>query len=440
MLGSSEKFQQNLPRYRVLVAALILVTIAVCSARQAWYVPWGGDQRVFIHAARLMLHGGDVINIPDSYGLYYVYPPFFAFLNIPLSFLPVGVVIVFWTVASVFLLGWSMAAFYAGMTGHPFFSLPARTRWVVVFFTLVLSARFIIFHLQGGQSDIFVLALAIYGLILCSRKQELRAGIAIGFSIVLKILTLPFVFWFLAQRSKRVLAGIVLGCLVGVMLPAVLVGFEKDLYYHQQWFEKVFMTNAIEKEIPSGVGNLSPRAQLNRFFRHTTTFEYHGHGYRFTIVELPPRVVAVLGWMLIVAIVLAIFWYARRYRNSPTLISQWGGYALVFSLIPSFSTWTEVHHLVLLVPSYLYVVHLWYTRQVTDRWFKVLIVLSFIFLTMTTRTFLGAFLSSVVTSLGFISYGMLLLSAAIFRAANCVESLERQEAGPFAAIAAIEIS
>lgn len=127
------------------------------------------------------------------------------------------------------------------------------------------------------------------------------------------------------------------------------------------------------------------------------------------------------------AIAATIIWYVVRYRNASTLVSQWGGFALVFSLIPNFSTWTEVHHLVVLIPSYLYVVHLWYSRQVTDRWFKVLVVLSVIFLTLTTKNLCGVFLSSVVTSLGFINYGTLFLSAAIFRAASCLGTLEQEK-------------
>jgi hypothetical protein len=220
----------------------------------------------------------------------------------------------------------------------------------------------------------------------------------------------------------KALAGIVLGGLVGVILPALVVGPQKDFYYHQQWFNQVFRSNAVVSSYSSGVGNLSLRAQLGRFFQRTSAFEYHGHYYQFTIAELPPRVIVLLGWLLMAAVALAIVWYAMRYRNASTLVSQWGGYALVFSLIPSFSTWTEVHHLILLVPSYLYVVHLWYGRYVTDRWFKVLIVLSFVFLTLTTKTFCGVFLSQVMTSLGFINYGMLFLSVAIFRAAGCLQT------------------
>jgi hypothetical protein len=245
-----------------------------------------------------------------------------------------------------------------------------------------------------------------------------------AFSIILKITTAPFVFWFLARERLKVLVGIGLGGLVGVLLPAVVVGLKTDFYYHREWFNKVFRTNAVVSEIPTGIGNLSLRAQLGRFFQTAPTFEYHGHVYQFTIVELPPRVITLLGWLVVLAIVFAIFVYAVRYRKAAPLVSDWGGYALVFSLIPSFSTWTEVHHLVLLVPAYLYVVHLWHSQLVTDRLFKILVALSFVFLTLTTKTFCGVFLSQVLTSVGFINYGMLFLSASIFRAARCLRSLE----------------
>ena len=379
---------------------------------------------MFVHAARLMLSGQDLVNIPTVSGLYYVYPPFFAFLNIPLVFLPIGVVIVLWTLASVILLGWGMTAFYAGMMEQPFYSIPARTRWTVFTLTLLLTARFVFFHLQGGQSNIFVLALAVLGLRLLSRKQDFRAGVAIGLSIILKITTLPFVFWFLARQRVKVLVGIVLGVLVGVILPAVVVGLKTDFYYHREWFNKVFRTNAVVSGIPNGVGNLSLRAQLGRFFQTAPTFEYHGRAYQFTIFELPPRVIVGLGWLLVLAIAFAIIVYAVRYRKAAPLVSEWGGYALVFSLIPSFSTWTEVHHLVLLVPAYLYVVHLWHSRLVTDRLFKLLVAFSFVFLTLTGKMFCGVFLSQVLTSIGFIDYGLLLLSASIFRAASCLRAFE----------------
>src|SRR5205085_6942119 len=119
--------------------------------------------------------------------------------------------------------------------------------------------------------------------------------------------------------------------------------------------------------------------------------------------------------------------YAVHFRHAPELVARWGGFAFVFSLIPNFSPVAEIPHLVILLPAYLYVVHLWYVVRLKDRIFRSLVVLSFVCATLTTNTIVGMFLSRLLTSWGCISLGMILLSAAIFRAATCVR---REGLGP----------
>lgn len=416
---TSDKFYQRLPLYRLLAAVLIAIVAITCCIQQIWRRD--GDPELFVHAARLLLRGQDIYTIPNHHGSFYYYPPFFACLNIPLIPLPINIVIVLWAFASVGLLGWSMTAFYSGMTGQPFYSLPVKTRWVVCFFSTLLTARFTILHLRFGQSNIFVLALVVLGLTWLIRKQSLRAGIAIGLSIMVKLITLPFGFWFLARRGNRILLGMLLGGLIGVMLPALIVGFNQDVSYHQEWVERVALSNAPGTGNWTSNGNVSLRAQADRFFLKATAFQYKESFYHVTIVELPVVVVRLIGWLMMLCIGLVIGLYAVRFKSAPELVSQWGGFAFVFSLIPNFSPVSEIPHLILLLPAYIYVVHLWYVQRLTDRVFRVLIVLSFIFTTLTTNTIMGMFLSRLLASLGFISLGMLLLSAAIFRAAIHVQ-------------------
>lgn len=416
---SAETFSRRLPIYRVLSALVVVLTVVVCSIEQIRYVHWGGDARVFVSAARTMLRGEDIINFVSPSGLYYVYPPLFACLFIPFTLLPIDVVIVLWELISVGLLGWAIAAFYAAMNERKFFLIDQKTRWSICFLATLLSARFILFHLTGGQSDIVVMAAIVFGLVKFSR-QKLLSGLAIGFAIVIKILALPFCVWFFARRKLTVIAGIVLGGLTGVALPALVVGPRLDWFYHVQWFKRVILHTSPGSEQPIDIGNLSLRAQLSRFFLGIPAFEYRGRLYSFTIVELPPRYVFIMTAMLMLGIVWAIGFYASKFKDEPTLVSRWGGYAFVFSLIPLFSTWTEIHHLVFLVPPYLYVVHLWHSHLVTDRLFKILIMLSFLFTSLTTKAFLGTFISRSLTALGFITAGLLFLSLAIFRAAVCL--------------------
>lgn len=415
----SDKFYRRLPLYRLLAAGLILITVITCSLQQSWRRD--GDPEVFVLAARLLTQGQDIYLVPTPHGSYYYYPPFFAFLNIPLTPLPLGVLYVLWAIISVWLLGWSMAAFYGGVTGQPFFSLPVRRRWVVCFFSTLLCARFIILHLRFGQTNIFVLALAVLGLVWLARGRQVRAGVALGLSMAVKLTTLPFAFWFLARRSSRVMLGIALGGLIAVMLPALVVGFQKDVDYHREWIERVALSNAPGTGNWAGNGNVSLRAQADRFFLDVPAFEYKGSLYRVTLMELPPAAVRLMGNIFMLGVALAIGLYAFRFRDAPELVSRWGGFAFVFSLIPNFSTVTEIPHLVLLLPAYIYVVHLWYVEKLGDRLFRVLVALSFVFTTLTTQTFCGVFLSRLLTSLGIINWGMLLLTIAIYRAATGIQ-------------------
>src|ERR1700687_3068485 len=234
---SDDGFSKRLPVYRLLAAGSISLAIITCCVQQIGR--HAGDPYLFVNTARLFLRGQDIYMTASPHGNFYYYPPFFAFLNIPLTFLPGGAVIVLWSLASVALLGWSMAAFYSGMIGQSFFLLPAKTRWVVCFFSTVLTARFTISHLRFGQSNIFVLALAVLGLTWLSRKHKVRARVAIALSMVVKLTTLPFGFWFLARRSGKVLAGLILGGLIGVIAPTLIVGFKKNESYHREWVDKV---------------------------------------------------------------------------------------------------------------------------------------------------------------------------------------------------------
>ncbi len=417
--STDDKFHRRLPLYRLLAVVLIAIAVIACSVQQIWRQD--GDPYLFVHAARLFMQRQDIYLIPDQHGAYYYYPPFFACLNIPLTILPIEVVVLLWALASVGLLGWSMAAFYSGLTGQPFFSIPEKTRWLVCFFATVLTARFIILHQRFGSANVFVLALAVFGLTRLAKKQRVRAGITLGLSIVLKLTTLPFGFWFFAKRNTRVLLGMVLGSLIGVTLPAVVVGLSKDASYHREWVEQVILFNEPGTGSWTGIGNVSLRAQADRFFLKADAFVYKGRSYRVTIVELPQPIVRLLGWLVMLGVALTIVLYAVRFQDAPELISQWGGFAFVFSLIPIFSTVTLIPHLILLIPAYIYVVHVWYFRLTTDRVFRVLVLLSFIFTSLTTKSFFGLFVSRMLSALGFIPLGILFLSAAIFRAASCIQ-------------------
>ena len=417
--SEDESFQRKLRYYRPVAAGLIaLAAIGSCIPQISRR---DGDPEVFVSAARVLLRGGDIYSVASPHGRLYYYPPFFAVLNVPLIPLPVVFLISLWCAVSVVLLGWSMAAFYSGLTGRPFFSLPAKTRWTVCTLSTLLTLRFTLLHLRFGQTNIFVLALVVLGLTWLTRKQKIRSGIAIGLSMLIKLTTLPFALWFAARRAGKVILGITLGALIAVAMPALIAGLRQDADYHLAWVKRVALTDAPGTGNWSGIGNVSLRAQADRFFLDVDAFSYRDRPYRATIVSLPNGIVRLIGYLMMLGISLLIVWYAVRFRNAPRLVSEWGGFAFVFTLIPNFSPVTEIPHLVLLIPAYLYVVHVWHSRLTSDRIFRGLVLLSFVFSSLTTKSLCGLFISQVLTAWGFISLGMLFLSAAVWRSAVCLD-------------------
>ena len=414
----SEGFQRRRLTYRWVAIVVVLGGTVVATAGQQIRNPAHSDIEVFIHAARLLLSGQDLYAVPDPFGHFYLYPPFFAFLNIPLIFPPFFVSVILWTLASVGLFAWSIAAFRGGMTDQKFFTLPAKTRWMTVFLTVLLTARFIVYHLRFGQSNVFVLALAVLAMTFLYRGRIAGAGVLFALSIMIKMTTLPFVFWFLVTRKFRLLAGMAIGVLIAGLLPAGAVGASRSIGYHWEWTRTVLSEHRPGSGNDVGIGNLSMRAQINRFFSDGNLNANKDNAYRVRIVSLPHSVVLSMELAVMAAIGVLIAWYALRYRDAPRLVSFWGTAALTFSLAPNFSPLTEIHHLVLLIPSYVYVIHLWSSGLVNDRVFRVCTVLSFILLTLTSNTFCGRLVSDVLASLGAVEWGMLLLSAAIVRAAS----------------------
>ncbi|HVS27612.1 MAG TPA: glycosyltransferase family 87 protein [Burkholderiales bacterium] len=414
-------FEKLVKFYRVLAAIAVLAVIYLACAKLIKNPIAKVDLEVYLHAAKLLLAGNNpyLTSIPAGV-YYYLYPPLLAFLFIPFTFIPINAVVVLWCVLNVLLTGWIMKTFYELISGTPFFEVPAKTRWVICFFSLLPTARFIFNHLSYGQSNIAMLALALLGLVYWKKEKPVAGGAAIGLSIAIKVISLPLAVWFLARRNLRVTLGIVAGLIIGLLLPALLLGFGKNLEFLDYWVRNIVLYDDLRNtKWPLHV-NLSLQAQLYRFFSDTAAFEFNGKLYSLTLFAVPVETLHLIGRLIVILIAGTPAWYAYKYRKHGALVLQWGGIALTFSLMPLFATVMQKHYLVLLLPAYLYVMHLWYDEKLEDKMFRSLVPASMALLTLSSAVFCGEFLSRLLAASGCLALGVLLLSAAIFRAAACL--------------------
>ncbi len=382
-----------------------------------------GDMEAYLHAARLILAGQDIYATPsrplDMGGLYYIYPPALAVLFIPFTLVPVKVAIVAWTIINVALLGWVIKALHEAMTGIPWSELPSSDRWIIIFFSLLPPSRFVLHHLFYGQSNILIMALAVLGLTQV-RRNSFSGGIACGLSIAIKTLTFPFGFWLVLRKNLRAVAGVMAGIAAGLLLPALVLGFSRNWNYLVFWFKDIVLYPDLTRaKVPLSV-NVSVQAQLYRFFGNGIAYTYKGEPRFLTLFHVPEDALRIAEQALVLAMLLTIAAYWYRFRNSGELVSNWGGVALTFSLLAVFTPFAQKHYLVFLLPAFVYIVHVWRGLQLRDRWFRGVVIASFILLVFTNEEFCGELLGGIFTGAGCMAWGTLLASGAIFRAGDCL--------------------
>jgi hypothetical protein len=411
----------------VVIAAAVLAVISA-SSKMINSKLATGDMESYLHAAQSILDGQDIYATPsrplESGGLYYIYPPLLAVLFVPLALLPVSVAIILWSVLNVLLLGWVVREFYEAMTGTPLWALKFQERWIIVFFALLPPSRFLLHHLFYGQANILMMALAVLGLKQLKQTNTVRGSLAIGLSIAIKVMTYPFAFWFLLRKNVKAVAGIVVGAAIGLLLPALVLGFGTNWNYLTYWFRAVALSPDVNgTKVPLYV-NISLQAQLYRFFGEAAAFIFRGRPHYLTMYRLPDTTLHTIEALVTVGMlaVIALYWF--RFRKAGELVSHWGAVALTFALMSVCTPFAQKHYLVLLVPAFLFLVHVWYHLELHDKWFHELVIASTVLLVFTNEALCGEYLGAVFTGMGAVSGGAVLACAAIFRAASCLKAQE----------------
>lgn len=422
------EFEKHLNIFRALTLLVIALVILISAGKMIRRPPAYGDFGVYLHAAKLLVSGENIYATPthpvSDGGLFYIYPPLFALLFVPFTWIPTNLSIIAWCMFNVFLVGWVVKAFSEMLSGESFFSLPVKTRWIIGFFSVFLTARFILHHLDRGQANILEMALAVLALKLIHHKEAISGGAVAGFSIALKVVTLPISIWFVLQRNLKALAGIALGTITGVVLPALFLGFEKNLHFLNLWLNQ-YVFDSAERESKLGLAyNYSPLAQLYRFFTPSVAFEHRGQQYSMMIFKAPLGWIHGADWLIRFAVAGTIVIYWFKFRNGPKTVLN-GALALVFALVPLFFPTTQINYFVFLLPAYVYIVYLWYCLDFKDKWFRRFAVASFLFASFTTDGIWGNLIGYAFAAAGCILWGNVFVILAIFRAASRLCEEER---------------
>jgi hypothetical protein len=204
---------------------------------------WMHDFRVYWGAAQALLHGEAVYGVPHGLDSgVFKYSPMMAFFFAPLALLP-------YPLASAMHFGAIVTAFLCGalaidrlLRSVLFGGRPAS------FAPLFLTGLVVMVHLHRelhlGNINMILLALLVLAIERMLQGRSLLAGLLIGIAVLAKphfVVLLPLL---LLRGQWGVLGSALLTLASGILLPAVVLGWDGNMLLHLEWIEQMAKHNA----------------------------------------------------------------------------------------------------------------------------------------------------------------------------------------------------
>lgn len=355
---SSSPLPSSAQRWFALGLVFLFVVLSVQYGWKAWH-----NRSAFDRWQPQISDLGNGVDIAQRYN--YPNPPIMALLLYPLARLPdtlqgLGIprqvattfaaLCWFYIKAGLTLLVFRWVFQLVAETGRPF---PLWAKCL----TVVLALRPIMSDLQHGNVNLFILFLVVAALIAYRRQRDVLSGVVLGLAIACKVtpaLFLPYLVW---KRSWKALGGCAGGLVLFLwpgVVPALLMGWERNEQHLVSWYDDMVRPFVIEGKVTSEHNNQSLPGLVARLATHSPSFStYINDRYTPThydnLLNLDPAQARwlVKGCMGLFA--LMVVWACR----TPTTRREGWRLSAEFSIIALgmllFSERTWKHHCVTLV-------------------------------------------------------------------------------------------
>jgi hypothetical protein len=342
-------------------AVLFLFAAYACAHFLTMRLPWdilkspirGSDLSSYYTAGRLVREGkaaslyavapgdsilGDATSGPyreagDAAGVtrqhYYIYPPLFALLFIPLGYLSFPAALDLWLGIDLLLLGLFMAL-YVEVRGDE------MTLGEVAFMIGISCFEFLplIWAMAVGQTSLIVLVLLTATLLLWKRGRDVAAGVVLGLAVAIKLTPalLSLFFWWRGRRKIAFASAIVFAATQAVSIAVLGWGV------HREFFLNV---------VPSMAGGTCYflNQSLGAFFNRLLT---HGDVREVQLVQSgAARLLSLAAGLLLLVICAPAL--RRAARDSVLSDEIQFGVVLLLTLVLSPISWSH-HYLLALLP------------------------------------------------------------------------------------------
>ena len=231
MVASFFKFFNNISRIRWLLIVLVLaymIRVVLIGA---------GDFAVYYGASNALLGSKMIYHTPYPVGdstCEYSYSPFFAFILIPLSILPLWLADWLWLFLNLLALFriFDLIVIFLGIKKD--FTRKEYQWWI--FLTLLFSVRFILYNFDLSQVTLILLCGSLESLRLAIKRQWAMSGFVLAVVISIKLMPLvmlPYLFYRRFWQAGLATLGFML---LLNLTPSVLYTWSDYLSLMKEWF------------------------------------------------------------------------------------------------------------------------------------------------------------------------------------------------------------
>jgi hypothetical protein len=186
------------------------------------------NYRVVIEASRNILMGENPYGA--ELGLdWFKYSPLSGLLTAPFGVLPVAAGLFLFLLAQCLLFFWAFGRWCAA-AGYPL-----RQSSALAWTALASVALDLAVSIQNGQVNAGIWALMLLGGALYAEARPLRSGLVLSLATNLKLYPFTLALCLLTGGSRPFWISFLSGTLLWVLLPALFLGFDRDLELHRQW-------------------------------------------------------------------------------------------------------------------------------------------------------------------------------------------------------------
>lgn len=344
MLGFFRELTVGQRRLTIVALLLVGVQIGVTCYNRTRRI---GDFDVLRGFGERMLHGEPL------YGSCYNYMPITALYNMPSALTSAWVASLWRSLIAIVCLGFTVR-WLTRMTADPTTPTAPRKAFVPAAIALLLASHYIVRDLDDAGPHTVLLTVLVGGAYCVWQSRDRLAAVWFGLAIALKMtpgLLLPFFVW---KRQFRLAIYSGIAAVAWIALPAAWMG-------PQAWWEAQAQWNQVALRALSGASDSNEERIQNQALKpaiERMLIAYppgdpriSQHPLDGASFDLPPATARKIALGVLLALLAACAWYARKPYAGPRDPARLPEFAALMLLMTLYSPVTWLQHLAWVLPA-----------------------------------------------------------------------------------------